>query len=403
MWNRTTVVGLPLQIESNRFLSTVITQPVFVGKSFIVVVTDKKHFRQVTGLRIGDTHLFDYSTLTPEILKGLAISPQPRYLFSDNLNSLIKTSWLNKIDKGTFLITLAPWPSSDTMIDAVRKRWPDMVLVQPSFATLRPQVTQTPEVVRMSPIMTQRYEERVQNELEQITSSNKSESHAAQKRLRSLREATYEYPDAQWEVVRLPGSKTGVVDVDVSLGGWMTREVFTTISIRGPKLARLLSIFAILPGARHVIYTRFKEHYGAALISSLLRYAGYEHVVLTGDLKVADKHAVLEKFNSKSVPILITTVVPQVELQEVDRVHWIEPPEIAKVVEMLTITAKYPLVLGNQTHHYYLALRADSDASTVDADFYQQLTTSFRLIDDLHNQMMFSAIKFTQMDGVYIM
>lgn len=156
------------------------------------------------------------------------------------------------------------------------------------------------QVVRLSP---EQYKEYVRR-------YKKEEKTQRQEPYSAIQALNFMYPLELQRVHNLPREKRGDItpDLELSRGGWITKEHLEHIEQYSPKIAFLLDYVKTHPG-KHVVYTHFSDSNGVYVVSTFLRLAGISVVHITGADKEETRLAKITDFN-KSQVILVSNIKP---------------------------------------------------------------------------------------------
>lgn len=115
--------------------------------------------------------------------------------------------------------------------------------------------------------------------------------------LKSRQESNFQYPEIQLSDRLGTPIQLRVPDRILDAGGWITTELISLLPEYGEKITYILSDI-LNHNYKHVIYTKFKEHYGSYLIGALLDLYGIGYRFFNGDMNDNDRIRVLAEFNS---------------------------------------------------------------------------------------------------------
>lgn len=152
------------------------------------------------------------------------------------------------------------------------------------------------------------------------------ESYEASISLRSLQAGNFVYPEDQQVELRKPREQRGYVPIDAleKRGGWITPDMRSQLSEFSPKFEAILN--HIDPESKTIIWTRFKERYGAYGLEDWLKldYPEMDLRVVTGDVKPMQRKKIYDDFSEQESGIMVTTVIPTDVITDVSHLFIVE-------------------------------------------------------------------------------
>lgn len=138
----------------------------------------------------------------------------------------------------------------------------------------------------------------------------------------------------------------------------------------GPKLYDLLMLITLNPNRRHLVYTRYNNHYGVSLIAALLKFYGMKVYTLKMGQKHADWKKTIEDFNQSSddsTSVLVTSVMLPAIPKQIDHLHMMDGGfhNSQFLVNVIYKYFNYPKskMPPTLTIHYYVSTRPDGKPS----------------------------------------
>lgn len=200
----------------------------------------------------------------------------------------------------------------------------------------------------------------------------KEKTYEASINLRSFQAANFAYPEKMQKELNKPRQFRKEVKEDIlkENGGWITEKTWDNIDEYSTKMERIVSMTS--EKEKTVIYTRFKEHYGAYLIQSLFSIFEIEAVVLTGEMRVGAKKEICETFNREKRGILITTIIPLLPLKRVNTIFITEGAKPDLISSLLRICG------GKKKQDLFLMISMlTKNTGTVDRPAYRLFMDSY--------------------------
>lgn len=173
-----------------------------------------------------------------------------------------------------------------------------------------------PQQIPMTGLQYQEYLSRLNREL----SLGRRESFSA------LQQTNFLYPPQLQTLHNLPRSERPVLPLDLPVeeGGWLSPEILNNLRERSPKLYWLIQYLRLNPG-KHIIWSSFTESNGIQLISTILRFAGFRTLTVTGTDSVKSRYEKTEEFNRlPSGGIYLSNLSPLIDFNGVTSLIFFE-------------------------------------------------------------------------------
>jgi hypothetical protein len=127
-------------------------------------------------------------------------------------------------------------------------------------------------------------------------------------------------------------------DQPVDKGGWMSTELLDEIYKRGPKLKIIYNLINENNVKNIVIFTLFSSEYGAYLVANTLRLQKVDILLTTDNGSESSREKIYRKFNENKEgrKILVTNVIPEILLKEVNIIIFFDSSPIDTRRELLS-------------------------------------------------------------------
>lgn len=172
-----------------------------------------------------------------------------------------------------------------------------------------------PQQIPMTGLQYQEYLVRLNREL----SLGRRESFSA------LQQANFLYPPELQALHNLPRAERPDLPLDLpeEEGGWLNSAILNELRARSPKLYWLVQYLRLNPG-KHIIWSSFTESNGIKLISSILQFAGFRTLTVTGTDPVKTRYEKAEEFNRLSNGIYLSNLSPVLDFNRVSSLIFFE-------------------------------------------------------------------------------
>jgi hypothetical protein len=386
------LVLYPQSIDPANVVAAFLTNPKISGKTVLMMVQDPKSVNASTGIELPEQLYIPYddSKYLQSVIKGnsyIVIDSPTLYRLADMNRFLRSKKPESKIVfVGTFGIL-------DQDIEYIRELFPDLTTVRMKFANERPELQHNLQVTLMNDEQTQRWEARRHRELETITEipeqelgdakivPSKSEVYKAVNMIESLQIGNFVYPKEIQDHLDRPRDQRPDVppDTDVGQGGFMTKDMVHSIGSYSMKIMNLLTILAAKYNEKHVIYTKYREHYGVNLLDTLLYYIDIPHTVVTGSDDSGERYSKYQSFAESPVSeqrVLITNILPSFDISNTANLHFLEGINVLTYQGFIDHMYRYRLfrksVIQNFTVYFHVTQRSDGTDGS-DAILYRKI------------------------------
>ena len=163
--------------------------------------------------------------------------------------------------------------------------------------------------------------------------------------------------------------------------GWMSPDILTTLDKHGPKLTNMLNMIltSIDNGQKSVVFTKYRNHYGLNLISTLLRYLNVPHIVLSGEVTQANRITMITTFNGSNGIVLLSNVDLPGDLINVSNIHFFEGTDTTNVVKYVNHVSKFLSTVPLVTVTFHIAQKADG-TDAADMISYKRIVDTFKVV-----------------------
>lgn len=337
----------PQSIDPSNVVAAFLTNPGVSGKTILMMVQDPKSVNAAAGADLPDQLYIPYddSKYLRSVLAGKA------YIVIDS-PTMFRLSKMNRFFKAKKPESKAVFFGSVGMLtedlDYIKEQIPNISVVRMIFAKEGPELIYSLQATTMGDEQTRRWEIRRQNEIDVIAASDKEPEETgeldkqvarvvptkqaiydASNLIKSLQIGNFLYPTEIQDILDQPKDEREHVpsDSDVGQGGWMTKDIVRTISNHSKKIMNLITIIVSKYDQKHVIYTKYLEHYGVNLLDTILHYMGIPHVVITGADEVTERFGKYQAFSGSPTDeqrVLLTNVLPNFDIGNTSNLHFLE-------------------------------------------------------------------------------
>lgn len=309
------IVTYPPTLSAANVILALLAQPGMAGQPALVMSADPSVYG--TSLPVELFIPYNASTLLTTALENEAL------IFIDNLTTLyhFRTLDLVAVPHRAKLILLTTWGVTSGDIAAVQTALPGLVPLVVAFLEERVQLVFTLAPTLMTPEQDLEYSRRRTLEEQLALTGTKAEVREATQKLKTLQIGNFLYPPERQITLNIPRASRPPLLPDAA---WFHPAVAQHLSAYSPKFHQLLNRLQAQHEDRHVLHTRFKDHFGAFLLQALLQYYQFTPLLVTGDDKAPEREAKYQQFNQRQHNLLITTVLPSGPLLNVDHLHFIE-------------------------------------------------------------------------------
>jgi len=346
------IVIHPRTIDTGSVINSIITQPGFAGQSVAFITNNKKSIN----LNLPDELFFKYSDNLSRVRNMNGV------VFVDSLFEFLQYS-LNLQSFKSHLVILTTLGVEPTQIAL----FPSYPILHTAYIKPMIGLQYDTSVSNMNATQQGEYEKRRKEE--EISSDYK-----ATQRIPTLQIGNFVYPNRIQELLNLPSTDPRRKEVPIDdEDGWITPNLLKNLKEHSRKFTQLLNRILTNSTRHHLIYTRFKEHYGAYLISSLLKLLKVSHIMITGNDKITERRDKIRLFNVGDISVLLTTVELKEDIENIHYVHFVEGHDINIYNWILNVVYKrknYELPENVEIVDYIAQQQSGEDGA--DGEYYRK-------------------------------
>ena len=162
-----------------------------------------------------------------------------------------------------------------------------------------------------------------------------------------------------------------------------------------PKFRYILTCILFHRQFKHVVYTQFPNKYGISTLQTLLDKLNISYITITNIDTYNERVHKINTFNSSSnLTVLLTTVVPVIDLHNIYHLHLVEAIThtlylslINKIYKKHLYTSVHPLSSPSFKVHIYIIQKSDgSDA--IDAYYYRPFSKTLHELTHTYNHLI---------------
>lgn len=374
------VLTHPPTVEAAHVILALLAQPGMAGRNALIMTSDPGVY--------GDTlppELFIPYTASPLLTTALA---SEALIFIDSLLSFRRfgTANLFRTPFTAKPILLATWGVKMEDLTEIFHLYPWLKPLVVRFLDDGVQLEFTLALTRMTPEQEGEYRRRLALEQQLAQTGDRDEVYGAIRRLRTLQVGNFLYPPERQYVLNFPRKVRPPLIPDMA---WFHPAIAQHLNAYSPKFHRLLNHLLAQSGQRHVVYTRFKEHFGLNLLWALFRYVDLEPVVVTGDDNGAERQAKYQRFNSHGASLLLTTVLPTEQLLDVHHLHFVEGYDRATLHAFLKVIyrrSSYPPGARLEVTSHVAQCADGTNAS--DAEYYEVIAAHIKELNTAYTELL---------------
>ena len=186
--------------------------------------------------------------------------------------------------------------------------------------------------------------------------------------------------------------------------GWLDKQVLDNLNEYSPKFKTLINAITMTidQGVKYYIFSKFVNHHGITLLSSLLNLAKVDNIVISGSDNAQSRKNKIESFNSGKIKVLLTTIVPTEQTL-------VRDPDVLVILEGIESGVFFPLLRaiykqGNFKSRdslsilFPLALNP-SGADTPDKVSYEEIATAIDSMSGDYNRALSGAGRLIMKKG----
>lgn len=393
----------PQTLDVSNVIASLITIRQLAGKLVLLLVQDPKSVSDAVGTQLPDSLFSPYEDNT-SIQSALNTNS---YIFIDN-PSLFREARLDQIfinkSPQCKLIFFATIGITDTDVTMLNVTFNDIGYLRFSLASEGPEIDYMLESTLMTQKQTDRYNARRQTELELQGSSDPIQFYQAQNYIYSMQIGNFLYPPDIQQLLDTSRLKNTNIpsDTDQSQGGWLTEQVLDTLNTHSPKLAQLLTSILTHYNTKHIIYSRYLNHFGVILISTLLYYLGVPHLTLVDSDNFTVRADKVNSYNSSTTDnlrVLVTNIIPTYDLLNIGHLHFVEGIEHRVYKAFIDRVYKKRLTQVRVfSIHIYVTQKADG-TDAADAVYYRPFTDQIMNLTSIYDTLYSQASPIIAIQG----
>ena len=204
--------------------------------------------------------------------------------------------------------------------------------------------------------------------------------------------------------IRQSTNKDIAMDYVVEDNGWIQHEHYKQLNLNGPKIKVLIDNIkeqhAKYRDNKQIVITRYDERYGVYLLASMIRRAGLSVITITSkDVEKNEAKRKLDVFNKSKSAILVTSVVPFVDLVGVTNIAIIDNYSIDVYKTFLQRIHKNRCCRASKSKpgvldvDIYIAVYPGKKGKTIDQDLFIKFDQRSDEYDALYDNMRARAQK----------